>query len=355
MRILFLTPYPKGAAPSQRFRFEQYYDDLKELGYSFECHGFWSDSAWQKLYNQGLWFNKILWLMAGFFNRLILILTKAKKFDHVFIHREADPLCTGIFPFILSRIFKKKIIYDFDDAIWIPNSSESNRFFMRFKNWNNTAYISRLAYKVSAGNEYLCNYARQFNKNVIYNPTTIQTENQHNKVKVHDKTDFVIGWTGTHSTINYLNDLEPVFIELNQKIKYNLVIICDSKPELTLPNVTWVPWNKNSEIEDLLLLNVGLMPLRQDKWSEGKCGFKALQYMALGIPALVSPVGVNSIIVDHGVNGFICETENDWVKYIVELYENRDKLVELGRNTREKIVKNYSHLSNRDNFVKLFT
>jgi glycosyltransferase involved in cell wall biosynthesis len=96
------------------------------------------------------------------------------------------------------------------------------------------------------------------------------------------------------------------------------------------------------------------MPLRQDKWSEGKCGFKALQYMALGIPALVSPVGVNSKIVDHGVNGFICETENDWVKYILELHKNRDKLVELGRNTREKIVKNYSHLSNRDNFVLLF-
>lgn len=355
MRILFLTPYPQGAAPSQRFRFEQYYNDLKESGYYFECHGFWSDSAWSKLYNQGLWLRKILWLVSGFLNRLILIVTKAKNFDYVFIHREADPLCTGIFPFILSYIFKKKIIYDFDDAIWIPNSSESNKFFMRFKNWNNTAYISRLAYKVSAGNEYLCNYARQFNQNVVYNPTTIQTENQHNKVKVHDNTDFVIGWTGTHSTINYLYDLEPVFTDLNKNINYKLVVICDSKPELHFPNLEWVVWNKNTEIEDLLKLNVGLMPLRKDKWSEGKCGFKALQYMALGIPALVSPVGVNSRIVDHGVNGFVCESFDNWVDSITDLYYNRLLLKELSRNTREKIVKNYSHLSNRNNFVSLFT
>lgn len=353
MRILFLTPYPHTSAPSQRFRFEQYYSALNERGILFDREAFWTEKAWKILYAKGRIFSKICWLFYGWLKRLLLAF-RLRKYDYVFIHREADPLGLPFFPWLYAKVARKKIIFDFDDAIWIPNASESNRMFIRFKNWNNTKYICQLAYKVSAGNDFLCDFAREVNPNVVYNPTTIDTENLHNRLKNQRSENFVVGWTGTHSTIKYLEDMLPVFEDLSKEINFTLAVICDKKPNFNYPFLKFIPWNKPTEIEDLLQFNIGLMPLTEDKWSNGKCGFKALQYMSLGIPALVSPVGVNTRIVDHGVNGFICSTSEDWKRYITELYYNRDLLYTLSANTRRKIEEDYSVKGNVGNFVGLF-
>ena len=353
MRILFLTPYPRSAAPSQRFRFEQYYGALEARGITFHSEAFWTDGAWKILYAKGKFAAKIFWLLYGWLNRLLLVL-RLHKYDYVFIHRETDPLGLPLFPWIYAKLAGKKIIFDYDDAIWIPNASESNRMFMRFKNWNNTRYLCKLAYKVSAGNEFLCDFARVVNPNAVYNPTTIDTEHLHNRLKDQHTRTFTIGWTGTHSTIKYLEDILPVLEELAQTLDFTLAVICDKKPAFDYPFVRFIPWNKPTEIDDLLQFNIGLMPLTEDKWSNGKCGFKALQYMALGIPALVSPVGVNTRIVDHGVNGFICANDTDWKKYITDIYNNRELLYTLSANTRKKIEDEYSVKSNTENFVSLF-
>jgi len=354
VRILFLTPYPRSAAPSQRFRFEQYYGALEKAGTRIDTRAFWTNGAWKILYAKGKFFQKIFWLAYGWLNRLFLVFALG-KYDYVFIHRETDPLGIPLFPWLYARVARKKIIFDYDDAIWIPNASESNRMFMRFKNWNNTRYLCRLAYKVSAGNEFLCDFARAVNPNVVYNPTTIDTENLHNRLKDQRTPTFSIGWTGTHSTIKYLEDILPVFEELATEIDFQLAVICDKTPDFRYPFLRFIPWNKPTEIDDLLQFSIGLMPLTEDKWSNGKCGFKALQYMSLGIPALVSPVGVNTRIVDHGVNGYVCHNVADWKKYITDIYTNRELLYTLSANTRKKIEEHYSVKSNTGNFIGLFS
>jgi glycosyltransferase involved in cell wall biosynthesis len=116
-----------------------------------------------------------------------------------------------------------------------------------------------------------------------------------------------------------------------------------------------VKWKKDTEIEDLLGFNIGIMPLVDDKWANGKCGFKALQYMSLGIPALVSPVGVNTQIVDDGINGFICNSEVEWKIAIEKLLTDKSLLEEMSKQTRKKIVDNYSVKSNSKNFIELFS
>ena len=126
--IIFLFPYPLNEAPSQRFRFVQYLDILKERGYRFETHAYLSDNAWKILYHPGHFFSKFLRIIRGYLNRLLL-LPKIAKFDYVFIHREAAPLGPPIIEFLIAKVLRKKIIYDFDDAIWLPNFSESNKFF----------------------------------------------------------------------------------------------------------------------------------------------------------------------------------------------------------------------------------
>jgi len=352
-RVLFLMPYPLHEAPSQRFRFAQYLDAMEKAGMYYECHSFLTDRAWSLLYRPGRFFRKFLSIANGFRRRITLML-RLHEFDYVFIHREASPMGPPIFEFFITRIAKKKVIFDFDDAIWLPNYSESNRFFAFLKRHRNSISTMKWAWKLSCGNDYLCRFASQYNPNVVYNPTTIDTENYHNRLSTGRAGRFVIGWTGSHSTTRYLKMLVPVLERLERDFDFDFIVIADLPPDIRLRSLIFRPWRKETEIEDLLSFTVGLMPLQEDPWSEGKCGFKALQYMSLGIPALVSPVGVNSRIVDHEVNGFICRTEKDWEQALRLMMQNEQLRERLSRETRKKIISHYSVLSNKENFLSLF-
>ncbi len=354
MRILFLVPYPQGAAPSQRFRFEQYLDILKENGHSFEMSPFLDRQAWAILYQPGHWFRKMSGIFRGYIRRINDVL-RLGKYEVVFIHREAAPFGPPLFEWFITRVFKKFTIYDFDDAIWIPNASESNSNLTKiFKSFSNVGKICSWSTKVSAGNSFLKDYALKFNSRVTINPTTIDTDLHHNTTTDHSNDKFIFGWTGSHSTIQYLDILYPVFLELEKSEQFELHVICDTPPKFKLKSLKFIPWKKETEIEDLLNFNVGLMPLPDDIWSKGKCGFKALQYMALGIPALVSNVGVNAEVVDHEKNGCICKSEEEWMFYLRKLLREPDYLQALSANTRDKIVNQYSVQSNKLNFLSLF-
>jgi len=353
MKILFVVPYPTGKAASQRFRFEQYYKLLEERGIDYDINPFLSDNIWNILYLPGKFHKKAIGILGGICKRFLLLF-KLKSYDYLFIHREATPIGPAFFEYIASRWLKKKIVYDFDDAIWIPNYSEANSFFSFLKGYSNVKRICRMAWKVSCGNEYLCLFAKQYNESVVYNPTTIDTINLHNKQKDQSEKPFVIGWTGSHSTVRYLNELLPVLEELEKRYEFEFRVISDLPPEMELKSLKFVKWKKETEIEDLLFFNVGVMPLLDDKWAKGKCGFKALQYMSLGIPALVSPVGVNTKVVDDKINGFICKTSEDWKRALEELMSNQELLEEVSTNTRKKIENFYSVQSNSQNFLALF-
>ena len=354
MRILFLFPYPETCAASQRFRFEQYLKILEEEGYEVVTSPFLDFGTWQILYKKGRWTRKFIGLLKGYIRRLSLLF-RVGDFDYVFVHREAEAIGPPLIECALARILKKKIIYDLDDAVWIPNSSEHNRFFAMLK-WHSNAFaVARMAYRISAGNDFLADKMREFNKDVLVNPTTIDTEDHHNVLQSHENDIPVIGWTGTHSTLQYLDALFPVIRELKGEKDFEFIIISDNPPARDNDLFEFVQWNKESEIPDLMRMNIGLMPLDQDEWSMGKCGFKALQYMSLGIPALVSPVGVNESIVSDGINGFICRTEKDWKQAILFLLNNREACRSMGKAARKKIEAAYSVQSNRANFLHLFS
>lgn len=356
MHILFVTPYPSGKAPSQRFRFEQYVGLLKARGHTLEFAPFMDDNTWHVLYQNGKLAAKSLGIFKGFVRRFLWFF-KAYRFDFIFIHREATPVGPPVFEWVIGKVLQKKIIYDFDDAIWLPNTSEENRLAAHLKWHSKVGAICRWSYKISCGNQYLCAYAKQFNPNVILNPTTIDTEKVHNPDGYRAREDSkkpVIGWTGSHSTLIYLDLLVPIIQELEKKYDFNFLVIANKAPQLDCKSLRFLPWNKEREIGDLMNIDIGVMPLTDDAWAKGKCGFKALQYMALEIPALVSPVGVNAEIVDDGANGFVCHTPQDWYKKLEMLIVNPSMRKSLGKNAREKVLKNYSVLSNADNFLALF-
>ncbi|WP_426490592.1 glycosyltransferase [Hymenobacter sp. 102] len=354
MQILFIAPYPHGKAPSQRFRFEQYFDLLTQAGYKWKLAPFISDSTWAILYKPGHTVAKVSGIVAGFIRRFLLLFTLS-NYDYVFIHREASPIGPPIFEWIIAKLLRKKVIYDFDDAIWLANTSETNKIVAGIKWHHKVDAICKWAYKVSCGNAYLRNYARQFNTNALINPTTIDTLNLHNQVRNQRAGGpLVIGWTGTHSTLQYLQQIVPVLAKLEKEFEFEFRVISNQAPNLPLKSLMYQPWRKESEIQDLLGFHVGLMPLEDDLWAKGKCAFKALQYMALGEPALVSPVGMNTEVVQNGVNGYICATPEEWEQSLRNLLQNPELREELGTQARQTIVERYSVVANWPNFLALF-
>lgn len=355
MKVLILAPYPHDTAPNQRFRFEQYLGYLTEKGVHYDYIPFISQSTWNVLHKPGKFLRKALGIITAFCRRFLL-LSSLSHYDFVFVCREASHIGPPIFEWLIAKVFRKKIIYDFDDAIWLPNYSYHNRHFHWLKFYGKVKSIMKWSYKISAGNDYLADFARQFNPNVVINPTTIDTENYHFRVKDQASEKLVIGWTGTLTTAKYLKPLESILDELSQKYDFEFHMISNEVPADFQPkSLRFIPWKKESEIDDLLAFNVGVMPLTEDKWAKGKCGFKALQYMALGIPALVSPVGVNTKIVDDAENGFICSTPEDWKEGLEKLLSDAVLRVEMGKAARQKIISHYSVLSNRSNFLELFS
>jgi glycosyltransferase involved in cell wall biosynthesis len=353
MKMLFIVPYPIGKAPSQRFRFEQYFDALEKKGIYFDISPFFDEASFQILYKKNMRLRKLWGVGKGFIKRWFLLFF-ILPYQLIFIHREASPIGPPFFEWIIARIFRKKIIYDFDDAIWLANTSKENKIVSGIKWHSKVKSICGFAYKVSCGNAFLFDYARKYNQRVVLNPTTIDTSRLHNTIKDQHTKKLIVGWTGTHSTIKYIDALIPVIRKLELLFDFEFLVISNKNPEISLKSFRYLEWNKDTEIQDLLRMNIGVMPLEEDQWSQGKCGFKALQYMALGIPALVSPVGVNTIIVDDGLNGYICKDEQDWYEKLELLLKNEQQRTLLGKAAREKVIQKFSVTSNTENFLSLF-
>ena len=352
-KILFIAPYPFDEAPSQRFRFEQYFNFLRENNFEIHFSPFLDQKTWKTLYSEGKVLRKMLGVVRSFLKRFLLLFT-LYKYDFVFIHREASHIGPPIFEFLIAKVFRKKYNYDFDDAIWLPNYSETNARFHRLKAYWKVRYCIKWAGSISAGNDYLANYARKFNSNVQVIPTTIDTENHHNLQTDYHQEKLVIGWTGTHTTMRYLDFIVPVIKELEQKYDFEFLVISNEAPAYHLKSLRFLKWRRETEISDLARISIGVMPLEMDIWSEGKCGFKGLQYMSLGIPALMSSVGVNTQIVSHSENGFLPIKLEDWRVQLETLLLDVDLRNKIGEAGKKTIDERYSVLSNQSNYLSLF-
>jgi len=217
-KIYFWVPYPQRSAPSQRFRVEQYLPYLPQNSFSYTVLSFLDAYTWSILYKKGYRVKKFLGMVMGFFRR-IGHLFKSAGADYVFILREAAPVGPPVFEWLLSKIFRKKIIYDFDDAIWIPGGEKMSWRKRFFKSTWKIKYIIHWAYKVSCGNQFLFSYARNYNQNVIILPTGFDTERI--KGKQRNETNgkkVIVGWTGSHTTLHNLEEIGQVIPELKKEI-----------------------------------------------------------------------------------------------------------------------------------------
>jgi len=305
------------------------------------------------LYSQEHYFYKFIITIKSFFKRFYDV-RAASKFDIVFIQREAYFLGTTYF----ERKFKRsgaKIVFDFDDAIWLMDISDANKKFSWLKKPTKTAKIISIADLVIAGNTYLADFARAYNQKVLTIPTSVDTEKFKKITSSKIKNRICIGWTGSQTTIKHFSLAIPFLTELKRKYgdKIYFKVIGDiaySNKELEIQGLSW---NKDSEIEDLSELDIGIMPLPHDAWSQGKCGLKCLEYMALCIPPVISPVGVNTKIVEDGKDGFIADSTKEWVEKISRLIESPELRREMGEKGRQTVIERYSVLAHRDTYISV--
>ncbi|MFN5912239.1 MAG: glycosyltransferase family 4 protein [Bacteroidota bacterium] len=351
--IFFLVPYPHGEAPSQRFRFEQYIPFLEEQGFRVEVHPFYDYNTWQTLYTEGNFLKKARGVSRSFIKRFGLLF-RLREADHIFIHREVAHAGPPVFEWIIAKVLRRKYIYDFDDAIWLPNYSETNARFHWIKAYWKVNYCMKWAYRISAGNAYLADHAGKYNSRVEIIPTTIDTVGYHNVQCDHSEEPVTIGWTGTHTTMRYLEFLVPVLRDLEKDHSFRFLVISNEEPDFTLASLEFRRWKKETEIEDLARIQIGVMPLEQDIWSEGKCGFKGLQYMSLGMATVMSPIGVNITILEHGVNGYLAASTEEWKTALKQLLEDPGLRTKLGQAGRKTVEERYSVDAIKGKYLELF-
>jgi glycosyltransferase involved in cell wall biosynthesis len=352
-RVLFLVMHRPNRSPSQRYRFEQYFDYLADNG--IICHmSYLIDPQDDKvLYQPGKYTAK-LWILIKSILKRHSDLYRVKNFDYIFIQREAFMTGTTIFERLLAKS-KKPIIFDFDDSIWLLDENAANRNLSFLKNPNKTKRIISLSSTIVAGNEYLADYARQFNTNVKIIPTTIDTKKYQPIPKKPSET-VVIGWTGSFSTIKHFEDIVPVLLRIQAKYgdKVKFEVLGDPDYENHELGIKGLPWRAETETKDLNRFDIGIMPLPDNEWTKGKCGAKGLQYMGMAIPTIMSPVGVNSTIISDSENGFLAGSKDEWYEKLSQLIDSpilREKLGSAGRKTVEE---KYSVTANQERYLELF-
>lgn len=338
IQIVCFLPYPKDSVPGQRFRWEQWDNELKKKKIILKI-----------LYFTDLNFNKfrsnfLLSIIYFFYLYLIFFLKVLKnlKYKNFVIFRNSTLIGPPFVEFFL-WLLGKNLIFDFDDAIYLGSENNENWFIKKFIrcDWK-FKFIMKISSFVICGNQILMNYAKRYNQKSFVVPTSINL----NKYKINKTKKFLrnrpltIGWSGSLSTSKYIENFLPKLLKLQKKFFFKILLI-GSKFNFNNQYIKCIPWDLNTEVKDIAKLDIGLMPLPNNLWTRGKCALKIIQYLSLGIPAIVSNVGINPLIIKNNFNGHIIKGKS-WILFLKKIIFNRNFFYKIKKNCRLVVAKQYS-------------
>ncbi len=346
--ILALATYPESAAAT-RFRVTKMLPYLRARGWEVHFEPFVDDAFLSGFYTKGGGFKKARYLAARSVERLALTL-KVVDVDAVFIQREAALIGPPYIEFILRSLKKLPIIFDFDDAIWELNLQRSIHPIAAraLKDPNKCWYTMRHAAGVIAGSNYLAARAREVNTNVMVVPTVVSSKAWtpwpgRLRGELYGDGPARIGWVGTHTTAHQLELVEPVLRQLRAEGYDFEVHVVGAGEDFGLGTVELRsrPWRLADEITEFQRIDIGLAPMHGEPVYQGKCGFKQIQYMAVGVPFVSSWVGGARDFVVDGENGLVAQTEEDWYRHLKALLESHELRRRLSQNGRRLVETQY--------------
>jgi glycosyltransferase involved in cell wall biosynthesis len=353
-RILYIVQHRFNRSPGQRYRCEQYMAALEAAGFECVYSPLQVNSKEDDELYYGTYFQKLMLFTKGAFRRMKDVI-RANKFDIVFIYREAFMTGTTVFEKLVKRS-GAKIVFDFDDAIWKHDISEGNKGLGWLKRPEKTDDIISLADLVFAGNEYLAQYARRFNKEVVIIPSTIDLDYYRVPPKVSSDNIVTIGWTGSLTTIEHFKTIIPVLKSLKEKFADRIAFKVLGVPQYVNAElgIQGIKWTHETEVRETASFDIGIMPLPDNEWSRGKCGMKGLQYMALEVATVMSAVGVNKDIIKDGENGFLTSSDEEWVEKLSLLIDSKDLRNKLGKAGRKTVEEKYSSAAIKNQYLRYF-
>ena len=345
LRVAALAPYPE-QGPSTRFRLAQFVAPLADRGIDVEIVPFVSSADYTGLYASGGTLSKAALLVRGLSARRSVF--SGPPPDLWLVHRELAPLSAGW----LARALEASAapwVFDFDDAIYLDPVGGSALLAPFRRPEETTARLCRGAAGVLAGNATLAAFAesaRDEPKGVHHIPTVIDTDRfRPPEAAEADSADPVLGWIGTHTTARYLTHILPALEDLFSRIPFRLRVVSNRPPEwngTTRLPVDFERWSPEREVAVTQELDVGLYPLEDTPWTRGKCGFKAIQYLACGVPVVCSSVGVLPQVVPDGIAGVQVPTGGDWAAALEPLLTTPEARRRLGGLGRQHVVETYS-------------
>jgi len=295
----------------------------------------------ERLYDNRPKFSKLVYLALVFLLR-IWQLRHVPGADVVFFRGLLFPYGPPLFE-RCARLMNPRIVIDLDDAIWEPAAYVESPF-ARFVDYGWTRKMCAFAAHVVAGNPYIADYARKFNANVSIIPTCVDVDTHMAKTYREDGSGpVVLGWTGLSTNLGYLEVIEEVLRELAARHGITLTIASNRDYHLDGVVVNNRRWVLEHAIDYLQEPDIGLMPLTDSERAKGKCAYKALEFMSVGTPCVISPVGMNAEVIEDGVNGFLAVTPEEWEAKLERLIVNPGLRRQMGEAARATVRERYSH------------
>ena len=357
MKVLAFTKYSY-EGPSSRYRFYNYRECFSKQNIEMVIKPLFSKSYFEAPNK----FIKFFVVLLAYFRRLALVcqvLILRKKYDLVLLEYELFPYFPALFEYLLKKRGIQYIV-DYDDAIFHKYDMSSNQIIYGLLK-NKIAKVMSYADHVIVCNAYLESYAKKYNDQTFRLPTVVLLDRYKQEMAVFQKKEkeFVIGWVGSRTTSVYILEILPAikkFAEAYNDVRFDLTGFDStllSDEDVVKYHLNIIPWVEEKEIKNILTFDVGIMPLRDNPWSRGKCGFKLLQYMSCKKPVIASPVGINTSLVQGGENGFLAETMDEWFSAFEKLYFDKELREEMAENNFEKIEAGYSHEKCCQRYIEL--
>lgn len=336
MRVLMLPRYDSLGA-SSRLRMLQYLPALEAAGIHVDVAPLLDDGYVSDLYSGRISPAKVL---RAYFRRLRLLWT-AKNHDLIWLEKELFPwLPAWLERFLLPR--RTPLVVDYDDAVF--HRYDQHRFaLVRGLLGKKIDRVMRRADMVIVGNDYLAERARHAGAaHVEWLPTVVDLQRYPPGASKGASDSVIIGWIGSPATAHYLHLVAAALAAVASHHAIRCIAIGARPDQLSgTPFEAW-PWRESDEVSMLYRIDIGIMPLPNEPWEQGKCGYKLIQYMACGLPVVASPVGVNTQIVQQGENGELAEGTAEWTQAIERLVTDVERRRRMGEAGRQRVQRDYS-------------